>query len=511
MKNIFLFICLGLISIFSFGKDTNVMDFGAVNDGKTLTTETIQKAIDQCASTGGGTVTVPQGTYLTHTIFLKSGVNLYLQKGCKILGDTNPEAFTRAIIFADSIENAAITGQGVIDGQGFAKYFPTTGRRHNDLCLYKCRNMTVSDITLRDSPTWVFRILQCDWVMVRGVKVYSYVNQNNDGIDIDAKNVTISDCIVDSEDDAICLKSDSPDFIVENIAITNCIIGTNCNAIKFGTSSRGGFRNIAISNCVIRWPGSAAKIPPRSSLKGCEKDTIMEMGLALEVVDGGFMDQVVVTNLTMTGIQTPLFIRLGDRKGPGTLKNVVISNITATDETLLNSSITGIPGSYVENVIVRDLIFKSKGTGTMTEAMAEVPEKTNSYPQANGVFGYSIPAYGMYVRHVKNLTLENFIFKVRAPDARPAVMLDDCHNIRINSFDADTPTDNQPLIRIKESTNVTVSGYQSVETVSNLLKAEGKSTRDIKLMNNDLSRVKEVVKFSDGCLPASVKMLNNIK
>ena len=511
MKNILLIISLGLISFLANGKDTNVMDFGAVTDGKTLTTESIQKAIDQCSSTGGGTVIVPQGTYLTHTIFLKSGVNLHLQKGCKILGDTNPEAFTRAIIFADSIENAAITGQGVIDGQGFVKYFPTTGKRHNDLCLYKCRNMTITDITLRDSPTWVFRILGCDWVMVRGVKIYSYVNQNNDGIDIDAKNVTISDCIIDSEDDAICLKSDIPGFLVENIAITNCIIGTNCNAIKFGTSSKCGFKNIAISNCVIRWPGAAAKIPPRSSLKGCEKDTIMEVGVALEVVDGGFMDQVTITNITMTGIQTPLFIRLGNRKGPGSLKNVIISNITATDETMLHSSITGIPGSYVENVIVKDLIFNSKGTGTMVEATAEVPEKINSYPQANVVFGYSLPAYGMYLRHVKNLVLENFIFNLLAPDARPAVMLDDCHHIKINNFDVDIPTDNQPLIRIKQSTNVTISGYQSVEPVSNLLKAEGSSTRDIKIMNNDLSRVNEAVKFSDGCPPSAVKMLNNIK
>lgn len=508
MKNIF-FISLCLISIISFGKDFSVMDFGAVNDGKTLTTKSIQKAIDQCASTGGGTVNVPQGTYLTHTIFLKSGVNLHLQKGATILGDTKPEAFSRAVIFADSIENAAITGQGVINGQGFAKDFPPTGQRHNDICLYKCKNITVTDITLLNSPTWVFRILECNWVMVRGIRIYSYANQNNDGIDIDAKNVTISDCIIDSEDDAICLKSDNPNFIVENVAITNCIIGTNCNAIKFGTSSRGGFRNINISNCVIRWPSEAAKIPPRSSLRGCEKDTIMEIGVALEVVDGGFMDQVVINNITMTGIQTPLFIRLGNRKGPGTLKNVVISNIIATDETMLNSSITGIPGSYVENVIVRDLIFRSKGTGTMVEAMADIPEKVNSYPQANSVFGYSIPAYGMYVRHVKNLVLENFMFSLRSPDARPAVVLDDCHNIRINNFDVDTPTNNQPLIRIKQSTNVTISGYQSVKSVPNLLKAEGELTRDIKITGNDLSRVKEIVKYSDGCQAIAVKLQNN--
>ena len=502
---------LCFFAVCSLGADVNVLDFGAVPDGKTLTTEAIQKAIDKCSLTGGGTVSVPPGTYLTHTIFLKSGVNLNIQKGAVILGDTKPSAFSRAVIFAENIENAAITGMGVINGQGFAKDFPMKGQRHNDVCLLNCKNITVQDVTMINAPTWVFRILGCDWVMVRGVKIYSYANQNNDGIDIDAKNVTISDCIIDSEDDAICLKSDNPKFLVENIAITNCIIGTNCNAIKFGTSSNCGFKNIAISNCVIRWPAAAAKIPPRSTLKGCELDTIMEVGIALEVVDGGFMDQVTISNITMTGIQTPLFIRLGSRKGPGSLKNVIISNITATDETMLNSSITGIPGSYVENVILKDFIFTSKGTGTLVEANAVVPENEKSYPQTNVVFGYSVPAYGMYVRHVRNLSMENFIFNLKAPDERPAVVLDDCHNIRINNFDVDIPAKNQPLIRLVQSTNVTISGYQSVDPVANLLMAEGELTRDIKVTGNDLSRVKEVVKFKNGCKETAVKQLNNFK
>jgi polygalacturonase len=493
------------------GKDVNVLDFGAVPDGKTLATEAIQKAIDHCAAAGGGTVAVPPGVFLTHTVFLKSGVNLHLQQGAVILGDTDPKAFNKAIIHADQIENASITGLGVINGQGHAKFFPTKGPRHHDLFLFQCKNITVSDVTLLDAPSWVFRIRECDGVRVRGVTIHSYVNQNNDGIDIDAKNVTISDCTVDSEDDAICLKSDNPDVLVENVAITNCIIGSNCNAIKFGTASRGGFKNIAISNCVIRWPATAAKIPPRSTLKGCEIDAIMEAGLALEIVDGGCMDQVNISNLVMTGIQTPLFVRLGNRKGPGTLKNVVISNITATDETMLNSSITGVPGSCVENVIVKDLIFHCKGTGTMVEAEAVVPEKVNSYPQTNTVFGYSVPAYGVYVRHVRNLVLENFVFRLRNPDARPAVVLDDCHNVRLRNFDVDVPSDDQPLIRVGQSTNVTISGFQPAEAIPNLLLVEGDSTRDVKLMGNDLSRVRDVVKCKNGGKAAAVRLLNNFE
>jgi len=497
------------ISSLSQGKDVNVTDFGAIPDGKTLTTKSIQKAIDHCSATGGGTVTVPVGIYLTHTVFLKDSVNLHILKGATILGDTDPQAFTGAVIYGNEIKDASITGLGVINGQGFAKDFPKEGPRHNDVQLFRCKNITVKDVTMLNAPSWVFRIRECDGVMVRGVRILSYVNQNNDGIDIDAKNVTISDCIIDSEDDAVCLKSDNPDFVVENVAITNCVISTNCNAIKFGTASRGGFKNITISNCIVRWPSAAGKIPPRSTLKGCDTDRILEIGIALEVVDGGFMDQVAISNISMTGIQTPLFIRLGSRRGRGTLKNVVISNITATDETMLSSSITGILGSYVENVIVRDVIFNSKGTGTMVEATAEVPENEDAYPQANVVFGYSVPAYGMYVRHVKDLVLENFIFNLRAPDARPAVMLDDCHNIKLSNFDVDIPTHNQPLIRLKQSTNVTISGYQSVTPLPSFLSVEGEQTRDVKLTGNDFSQVKEVVSFKDGCKDSAVKMKDN--
>lgn len=508
MRYVFLLFCCLAGTV--LGEDVSVLDFGAVPDGKTLTTVSLQNAIDHCSSTGGGTVTVPPGTYLTHTVRLKEGVNLHLRKGAVILGDTDPAAFDQAVILGDHIEDAAITGLGTINGQGFAKYFPKNGRRHNDVRLVGCKNIVVEDVTMLNAPSWVFRILECDGVMVRRVRIYSYANQNNDGIDIDAKNVVVSDCIIDCEDDAICLKSDNPDFLVENVAITNCIAASNCNAIKFGTASHGGFRNIAISNCVLRRPSEAAKIPPRSTLEGCDTDTIMEIGLALEIVDGGVMDQVVIDNITMTGIQTPLFIRLGNRKGAGTLKNVVISNITATDETLLHSSITGVPGSYVENVILKDLIFNSKGTGGMAEATANPPEKVASYPQANVVFGYSVPAYGMYLRHVKNLMLQNFIFNLLAPDARPAVVMDDCHHVRLNNFDVDVPTHDQPLVRVIQSTDVTISGYQSIQPVSNFLRVEGDRCSDIKLVGNDFTGVENVTARTDGCPASALKLLNNL-
>jgi len=507
MKNYFI-IVLSLTATLSFGKDYNIIDFGAIPDGKTLTTKAIQEAVDLCTSTGGGTVTVPAGTFLTNTIFLKDNVNLHIQKGAILLGSTDPSAFKRAVVFADSIQNAAITGLGMIDGQGFKIYFPKPGPRHHDILLLKCKNITVKDITLINAPTWVFRIRECDGVMIRGIRIYSFSNLNNDGIDIEGRNIILSDCMIDCDDDALCLKSERTGYLVENIVITNCVIASSCNAIKFGTASTCGFKNISVSNCTIRRPSEAANRMWSKMIPGVSNDTTVISGIALEVVDGGLMDQVAITNITMTGVQTPLFIKLGNREGSGTLKNVVISNIIASDESLMTSSITGFPGSYVENVLIKDVIFNCRGTAIGEEALAFIPERNNAGPD-NRMFGYSLPAYGLYARHVKNLLFENFQFNLLNQDARPAIVLDDCHDVRLSNFSVDQPTNDQPLLRVIQSTNVTISGYQSEEQVSKFIQVEGEKSSNIKLTGNDFSRVKKLVVKGNGYKPGTVKKMIN--
>ncbi|MGV8134006.1 MAG: glycoside hydrolase family 28 protein [Mangrovibacterium sp.] len=509
MKNyLILIFCLTMLTV--RGGDFNVLGFGAVADGKTLTTKAIQEAVDQCHATGGGTVTLPAGTYLTTTIFLKDGVNLHLQKGATLLGSTDRNAFTGAVVFADHIQNAAITGLGTINGQGFEKFFPKPGPRHHNIFLLNCKNITVTGVTLINSPTWVFRIRECDGVKVQGIRVYSFSNVNNDGIDIEGKNIILSDCMVDCDDDAICLKSEKPGYIVENIAITNCVIGSICNGIKFGTAGDAGFRNITISNCVIRRPPQVSTRNWAEMIPGVSNDTTAISGIALEMVDGGIMDQVVISNITMTGVQTPLFIKLGSRKGVGTFKNVVISNIIASDESLMTSSITGVPGGFIENFIIRDVIFNCRGTAIEEEARAPVPER-NSVGPDNRMFGYSLPAYGLYIRHVKNLQLENFIFNLRNPDARPAIVLDDCHGIRISNFSAANPTGDRALLRIIQSANITVSGYYSAGITQKFLRAEGEKSSHIRLTGNDFSQVERVFEFADGCNAEAVRQISNFE
>jgi hypothetical protein len=146
----------------------------------------------------------------------------------------------------------------------------------------------------------------------------------------------------------------------------------------------------------------------------------------------------------------------------------------------------------------------------MAQANAPVPEKEATYPE-NRMFGASLPAYGLYVRHVKNLVVENFRFNLAAPDARPAVLLDDCHNVRLTDFDAAAPSNDQPLVRLIQSTNVVLSGYQSVSPLAKLLQVEGKASSGIKLTGSDLTSVKNVITLGQECEGAAVREWNNLR
>jgi hypothetical protein len=264
-----------------------------------------------------------------------------------------------------------------------------------------------------------------------------------------------------------------------------------------GTASVGGFKNSTVSNCVLRAASEDHRRQWKKKLEGIALDTTGISGIALEIVDGGVMDQVCLTNLAMTGIQTPIFIRLGGRRhAPGTLRNVVISNITATTESLLSSSITGIPGYRVEGVILRDIQVNVLGRGTEKHATRAVPEKEKSYPE-NRMFGDSLPAYGLYVRHVSGLTLDNVRFTLRHPDARPAIIFEDAVAVDVRHLRADPPTPAAPLIRVKECTGITISGFRAVQPLEQFAHVEGGGPDALRLPGNDFTQVQRVSNLPD--------------
>ena len=428
-----------------------------------LETEFWQKQIDAAAAKGGGRVVVPAGRHVTGQLYLKSGVELHLAEGASLEGAPGSQNYTRhvlpfsegdwmAVVMVLDAENVAITGKGEIFGNG--KLFEKRevakgcheGLRPRGVFFGNCRNIRLEDFTLRDAASWGIVLKCCDGMVARRVKINSNANHNNDGFDIEAKNVLIEDCDVDSGDDAYCIKSNTPDYTVENITVRNCIARSHCNGFKIGTASHGTIRRIrfehnrtAASRRVYRdlapmptdltqWAKVPAGVPKYLTGAGIG-------AICVECVDGGIVEDVVADDIEIAGFQVPFFVRGGTRSGRkcGTppnnkyvLKDVVISNIRGRAEQAVASSITGVKGCRPVNVVVRNVDIECVGEGENASPFAEPgPEAAGKYPEGTMFRDYHLPCYGLYVAQADLVKLENVKFTVRkgTVDARDPVFV----------------------------------------------------------------------------------------
>ena len=469
MGRIRVWISVGAVCILAAGSAIaaeelyDVRDYGAKPGGKTLCTTSIQKAIDACSQSGGGTVYLPPGTFLSGTIYFKTGVTLRLAAGCTLLGSTDLKNYPptvqsfrsytdnytdKSLIYGENVERIAITGEGTIDGQGASFEGPYKVRPYM-IRFIQCRNVAVKDVTIKDSPMWVQHFLACDDVRISGITVRSLVNHNNDGIDIDScRRVVISDCNINSGDDAIVLKSTSA-RVCRDVAVSNCVLSSRCNALKMGTESNGGFENIVITGCSIYETRLA--------------------GIALEIVDGGTMDRVVVSNITMNKVGAPVFLRLGNRARPfkndmetpgiGIMRNITISNIEATGANPTGCAISGLPEAKIENLTLSNVRLSFEGGGTKADADREIPEKPADYPEYS-MFG-RLSAYGLYCRHVKDLKLFNVQLQLEKADQRHAVVFEDVENALIDCLDAPLSPDADEMIRLNDVKKVFIRDKQN--------------------------------------------------
>ncbi|MBE0659780.1 MAG: hypothetical protein IH602_18955 [Bryobacteraceae bacterium] len=401
-------------------------------------TPELQKLIDAAAAHGGGTVLIPPGRHVTGTLMMRSNVRLWLEPGAVIEGSRNladykvlagpvrgyTDNYTdKSLIHAEDAVNVSIEGRGTIDGQGAAFKGPYKVRPYM-IRMIRCRDVSISGVTIKDSPMWVQHYLCCDGVAIRGITVRSYVNQNNDGIDIDSSSrVRISDCDISSGDDAIVLKSTTMEPC-RDVTVTNSTLSSHCNAFKLGTETNGGFEEIVLSNCTIY-------------------DTRLA-GIALEIVDGGTMDGVAISNVSMRNVVAPVFLRLGDRARPtvdggpeqpvGRLRNVTISGVRARGAGMIGCAIAGLPGHRIENVSLNDLRLEFAGGGTAEDASRVPEESADRYPEFK-MFG-TLPAYGIYGRHIRGLRLRDIELVTAQLDARPPITLSDVEGLT---------TDNAPV------------------------------------------------------------------
>ncbi len=282
---------------------------------------------------------------------------------------------------------------------------------------------------------WNQHYLNCEDVIVDRIEVYNHSNRNNDGIDIDGcRRFVLSNSILDSDDDGITLKS-TGSAPTEDVVITNCVVSSFCNAIKAGTESSGGFRNITISNCVVKPSRSTSRPVFNTPRRGIT-------GISLEIVDGGIMEGVVISNVTIEGTACPLYIRLGDRARKyaedipqprvGVMRNIAINNLVAYNTGNFTSSVTAIPGYYIENVQLSNIQFFNEGSLKAGEFISDhraVSEDEKGYPQPT-VWG-NLPSSFLFIRHVRNLSLDNFMFGSNAADPRVPVIAVDVQRLRI--------------------------------------------------------------------------------
>ena len=440
--------------------DYNVDKFGAKGDGLTLDTKAIQSAIDSCTITGGRVI-FTNGQFVSGTIYLKSNVTLFVERGAAIIGSTNIVDYphnkldfrffgdtwvSQSLIFAHNVENIAIEGNGTIDGRG-ATFLVNTKKKPDKymnrpylLWIAGCKRVSVKGIELRNSAMWMQSYIRCDGLRIEDINVFNHSNHNNDMMDIDGcRNVVINNIIGDTDDDGITFKS-TCDRISENIVVSNCLLSSHCNALKFGTESTAGFRNVSISNCVIR-PSEV-----KTNISGSTEGTA---GLAVEIVDGGLMENINISNFVIDGPIVPLFIRLGNRarkhfiEAPqpkiGNMNGINISNVIARSSGKFSSSIIGVEGGNIENITLSDIHFILAGGGTLREAEAKVEEFPSEYPEAT-MFG-CLPSSALYVRHVKGIHLSNITFELKNNDARPLMFFDDVLHSKISdTFKTGIPT-----------------------------------------------------------------------
>ena len=405
----------------------------------------LQSEIDAVASSGGGEVRVGPGEREFKPVVLKSGVTLHLENGAVLLASTNVADYAvrdgcPVLIGAFDAKNVAVEGEGVIDGRGWA-FKEKEGLAGESqpvatpvlMRFSRCRNVRLEDFTFRQAAAWGIHLRNSDGVAVRRVKAFSHINASNDGIDIESRNVLIEDCDLDTDDDALVFKSESdPAFPVENVVVRNCRLASCCNFIKFGTGSYGVWRNIRVENCKLRRAGASWRFDWRKKIPGVVERITGLAAIALEVVDGGQMEDVVVRNVTWKGgVQTPLFIRLDRRHAPREgketfFRNVLVENVVGDAESRIACSATGVPGLELSGVTLRNMDLTFPGGGTAEEATADVPESIGKYPDPY-MFGYmALPAWGLYLRHAKGVALEDIRLSLLpgAADARKMIVRD---------------------------------------------------------------------------------------
>lgn len=439
--------------------------FNIYSDGVTLNTRSIQHAIDYISAEGGGRLVFSVGRYLTGSVELKSDVTLELREGAVLVGSLNPFDYEKkswtALLFAHGAHHIGITGKGIIDGRGqlvARQFVDVTGKGlmkdplvdgrpqapNRPVLIYfdQSSDITVSGVTLKDAASWVELYDHCRDLTISGIHVDSKAYWNNDGLDLaDCRNVTVTGCYIDADDDGICLKSFDARHTSDSILVRDCIIRSSANGIKFGTASHGTFTHIRLLHNKIY--------------------NTYRSAVALEAVDGGTIQDITVDSLEALHTGNLLFLRIGERVTGrrSHLEHIRFHHLKATipatkpdagypyegpvEDGPRNISpaivIAGLPGARISGITLEDVDISHPGGGDSLyaavplDSLATVPEYPDHYPEFS-MFG-ELPAWGAFIRHAADIRMSDVRLHLSKPDFRMPVVLDDVQGAHFRTLE----------------------------------------------------------------------------
>lgn len=510
-----------------FKKDTfNILKFGAVADGITLNSAAINKAIDACSAKGGGVVLIPTGLWYTGPIVLKSNVNLHLAKNAVLqfsdnfndykLVKTNWEGRdtyrNESPISATNATNIAITGFGIIDGNGDAwrmvkkdkltesqwkklvasggilssdkkTWYPSEKSirgskledaaanvpyemldsikdflRPNLLVFTKCKKILLEGVTFQNSPAWCLHPLMCEDLTVRNIYAKNpWYAQNGDGIDVEScKNVLIENSTFDVGDDGICIKSGRDaegrkrNMPTENVIVRNCTVYHAHGGFVIGSEMSGGARNLFVSNCTFIGT---------------------DIGLRFKTTRGrgGLVENIFIENITMKDIvgEAILFDMYYAAKDPiplaGEKREPPVVEFKKVDETT----------PQFQNFFVKNVVCNGAEKGIFIRGIPEM--------------------------HIKNIRLENLVLQ-----SKIGIECEEASNVTIKNIQLKTKESN-PLVYVLNSDNITISGMK-YDKADVLVAAQGQRTSAIKITNTDTSKSAVKVQADFGATEKAVEL-----
>ncbi len=516
----------------------NVRTYGARGDGETLDTGAIQKAVDACTADGGGVVLVPAGTFRIGSVEIRSNVTLRIAAGGKLLGsargsdyhavdaiplsgDSTLEDGNWALLYAVQARNVTIEGPGTIDGQGIQFHSPVRGatppsglgghRRPYHLLFYRCENVRVRDIDLLNSAYHSVRVIESQRLHMHGIYIYNRVNGNNDGFHfISCQYVTVSDCTVLSQDDACALFGSC-----RYVTITNSTFSTRWSCFRFGG---GVAQDVVVSNCVLYQVfGCPIKF---HGVPGSRFENMSFSNLVFDEVTGPICISLGPREPRRTGEPTPVDAAPAENDQSAVARNISFSNIHGTVTTNppqlpgmpfpstyrpgeLHSCITlnAVGGAVLEKISFENLHLTFGGGGTAEDAARrDLPQIAGEYFMLG-----PMPAYGLYARNARALTLNNIRLEVQAPDSRPALIFDHVDDASIAGLAVDTNADAESALRFMDVQSILITAPRLLTRGKAFLQVEGAQSSGILLDGGDLTRARQEVVMQRGASREAVR------